>query len=314
MNQFIKKILTIPWDPTIGFTKRMAPSSLNAFVIEEKVKEKPLPHQFEIKDDKVYIVNLPGYCPVIDRPLALIIKDTISDSITSTSISMTPFIGKTLHKLMILQSGSSCWMLHDENSRDHFLIKCNSSGGIKWIKEISDIDQYQGEKLDVFELSDSLLVVKYFNNDIIFEKWDAGSGEKLEAWREPKASDSLYQVQEEKFIGISFNSQQQVLELLNYNVSTRETTFQPLNNQYYGWFHHLIGIDRNRMLFLTQGNSLAKYSLEGAIIHQIDIREESENELQDALPDYTIWKVDGQGNIYIPYAEEAGVSIMKVQL
>lgn len=314
MNQYINKILTIPWDPTIGFTKRMAPSSFNAFVVEEKVKESPLPHQFEIMGDKVYIVNLPGYCPVIDYPLALIIKDTISESITSTSISMTPFMGKSLHKFMILQDESSCWMLHDENNRDYFLIKCNSSGEIKWNKEISDIDQYQGEKLDVFELSDSLLVVKYFSNEIMFEEWDAGSGEKLEAWRELKAADSLYQVQEEKFIGISFNSQQQVLELLNYNVSTRETTFHPLNKQYYGWFHHLIGIDHNKMLFFTLGNSLAKYSLEGKIIHQIDIQEESENELQDALPDYTIWNMDGQGNIYILYAEKAGVSIMKVQL
>lgn len=313
MNQY-NKILTIPWDPTIGFTKRMAPSSFNAFVVEEKVKEKPLPHQFEIKDNKIYIVNLPGYCPVIECPLALIIKDTISDSLTSTNISMTPFIGKTLHKFMILQGESSCWMLHDENSRNHFLIKCNSGGEIKWNKEISDIDQYQGEKLDVFELSDCLLVVKYFNNEIMFEKWDSGSGEKLEAWRELKATDRLYQVQEEKFVGISFNSQQQVLELLNYNVSTRETTFHPLNNQYYGWFHHLIGIDRNRMLFLTLGNSLAKYSLEGTIIHKIEIQEESGKELQYALPDYTIWKMDGQGNIFIPYAEDAGVSIMKVQL
>lgn len=314
MNHYINKILTIPWDPTIGFTKRMSPSSFNAFVVEEKVKESPLPHQFLIMDDKVYIVNLPGYCPEIDRSLALIIKDTISESITSTSMSMIPFIGKTLHKFIILQDESSCWMLHDENSRDYFLIKCNSSGEIKWNKKISDIDQYQGEKLDVFELSDSLLVVKYFSNEIMFEEWDAGSGEKLEEWRELKAADSFYQVQKEKFIGISFNSQQQVMELLNYNVSTRETTFHPLNNQYYGWFHHLIGIDCNRMLFFTLGNSLAKYSLEEKIIHQIDIQEESENELQDALSDYTIWKMDGQGNIYIPYAEEAGVSIMKVQL
>jgi hypothetical protein len=311
MNQHISRMLTLPWDPSIGFTKKMAPSSLNAFVLEEK--ESPLPHQFEIKGDNVYVANIAGYVPVIDRPLVLVVKNLINEAITSTGMSLASFMGKTLHQFVILRDEAFCLKLHDENSRNHFLIRCDSSGEITWSQEVSDIDLFQGEKLALFELSNGLLVVKYFHDEIIFQTWDAARGEMLDEWREPKATDQLHQVQEEEFIAISFNSRQQAFELLNYNVSTRQTTFQSLNNDYYGWFHHLIGTDRNKRLYLALGDELAIYSLEGKIIHQINLWEDAKLGLQEPLPDFPAWRMDKRGNLYFPYAEEAGLSIMKIQ-
>lgn len=314
MNNYMKKIETIPWDVEAGFTPKLAPKSLNAFKVEDEVEESPLPHNFDIKNNKVYVLSLPGYCPSIEHSVLLFVKNIGSERIISVNISLSQFIGKRLHRFMVLGDEASLWVLHDENSRDYYLVKCNSSGEVLWNNKISDINICQGDKLGIFEICDGLLVVKYLDNEIIFEEWNAYNGESLKTWQEPKMVEQLYQVQDEKFIGMSFDSAQQTKMLLIYEASSRRTTFCDLNNEYYGWFHNLIGTDRNGILYLIQGKSLAKYSLEECIVQQINVEEESKRHIKGSLPDYTLWKIDHNGDIYFPCVEEAGLSIIKVQL